>query len=79
MFLPVKLKKRQLNRSRRQPPFPPKIDIFIHIRRIFNDNDTFFCKSLELNVPTRKTEETAAVPPKTYEIFFAISRRVRQF
>ncbi len=33
-----------------------------HIRRIFNDNDPiFFCEFLEFNVPTRKTEERAAV------------------
>ncbi len=57
-------------------PLPPKTAIFRrkltfsgHIRHIFNDNNQIlFCKFLELNVPTRKTEKTATgpqLPPKT--------------
>ena len=54
-----------------EPLLPPKTAIFHrnltfsgHIRRIFNDNDLNF-KFLELNVSTRKTEETVAVPPSS--------------
>ena len=71
MGLPEKLKKTSV-----KPALPPKTAIFRrkltftgNIRRIFKDNDPiFFCKFLELNVPIRKTGETAAVqplPPKT--------------
>ena len=66
MCLPVKRKKTAV-----QQPLPPKTVIFCqkltlsgHTRRIFN------FKFLELNVPTWKTEETAAVPPSAAEIFF---------
>ncbi len=84
MCLPVKLKKTAV-----QQPLPPKTAIFRrkltfsgHIRRIFNDIIMihFFCKFLELNVPTWKTEEMVAVPPLPLSIFFlALSRRIRQF
>ncbi len=35
----------------------PKFDIFWPFKRFFDDNDVIFFK---LNVPTRKSEETAA-------------------
>ena len=72
MCLPVKLKK---NVSSTAIPaenclFQAILDAFLMIMIIF------FCKFLELYVPTHKTEKTAVVPPSAADFFFAISRRI---
>ncbi len=50
---------------------------YYHIRHIFDDNNLI----LELNLPTRKTEEKKEVLQSVAEFFlpFLISRRIRYF